>query len=301
MAERLTERVTGRAARGPSAERAQSAESAGVARCEREHARLERATEALDAPFALIDLDALRANADDLERRAAGLPIRLASKSLRCRALQQRVLERAGFQGTLAFTLPEALWLASHGVDDIIVAYPTADARALRELAERSPAAAERITVMVDSVEQLDWIDRVLAGAGSGAGGGAGSGAGGGGELRVCIDVDAGWRVLGGRVRINSRDTTRWYTVVGVTNDVHHNALVGTVKPQFYATLAQFASAPGSTRRSMSLVVRTDGDPTARINLAAGRREREPRRSRGLLQNKAKSVACLASGNAERS
>jgi ABC-type antimicrobial peptide transport system permease subunit len=74
-----------------------------------------------------------------------------------------------------------------------------------------------------------------------------------------------GRHALGGRVRINSRDTTRWYTVVGVTNDVHHNALVGTVKPQFYATLAQFASAPGSTRRSMSLVVRTDGDPKALI------------------------------------
>jgi D-serine deaminase-like pyridoxal phosphate-dependent protein len=183
----VAERVTERAARAPSPEGADGGERA---RRDREHSRLERATEALEAPFALIDLDALRANAGDLERRAAGLPIRLASKSLRCRTLQQRVLERAGFQGTLAFTLPEALWLASHGVDDILVAYPTADASALRELAERSPAAAERITVIVDSVEQLDWIDRVLAGAG------------GGGELRVCIDVDAGWRALGGRVRI---------------------------------------------------------------------------------------------------
>jgi D-serine deaminase-like pyridoxal phosphate-dependent protein len=189
----MAERVTAPVARAPSRERAESGERA---RREREHARLERATAALDAPFALIDLDALRANAGDLERRAAGLPIRLASKSLRCRALQQRVLERAGFQGTLAFTLPEALWLASLGVDDILVAYPTANATALRELAERSPAAAERITVMVDSVEQLDWIDRVLAGAGAGAS------AGRGGELRVCIDVDAGWHALGGRVRI---------------------------------------------------------------------------------------------------
>jgi D-serine deaminase-like pyridoxal phosphate-dependent protein len=200
MAERLTEPV----ARAPSPERAASTESTARVRGEREHARLERATAALDAPFALIDLDALRANADDLERRAAGLPIRLASKSLRCRALQERVLERAGFQGTLAYTLPEALWLASHRVDDILVAYPTADARALGELAERSPAAAERITVMVDSVEQLDWIDRVLAaagGGGRGVDGGAGD-ARGGGELRVCIDVDAGWRALGGRLRI---------------------------------------------------------------------------------------------------
>jgi predicted lysophospholipase L1 biosynthesis ABC-type transport system permease subunit len=75
----------------------------------------------------------------------------------------------------------------------------------------------------------------------------------------------AGRQALGGRVRIGARDTTQWYTIVGVVDDVHHNALVGTVKPQFYATLAQFALAPGSTRRSMSLVVRTDGDPKALI------------------------------------
>ena len=59
---------------------------------EDDYARLERATEDLQAPFALIDLDALRANAQDLERRAGAKPIRLASKSLRCRALQQQLL-----------------------------------------------------------------------------------------------------------------------------------------------------------------------------------------------------------------
>src|SRR4029079_4431173 len=75
----------------------------------------------------------------------------------------------------------------------------------------------------------------------------------------------AGRRALGGRVRIGGSDSTKWYTIVGVVDDVHHNALIGTVKPQFYATLAQFAVAPGSTRRSMSLVVRTDGDPSALI------------------------------------
>jgi len=70
---------------------------------------------------------------------------------------------------------------------------------------------------------------------------------------------------LGGRVRIGGSDSTAWYTIVGVVDDVRHNELVGTVKPQFYATLAQFAVAPGNTRRSMSLVVRTDGDPKALI------------------------------------
>ncbi|HMC56010.1 MAG TPA: ABC transporter permease [Gemmatimonadaceae bacterium] len=73
----------------------------------------------------------------------------------------------------------------------------------------------------------------------------------------------AGRQALGGRVRISGSDSTKWYTVVGVVDDVRHNALVGAVKPQFYATLAQFALAPGNTRRSMSLVVRTDGNPKA--------------------------------------
>ncbi|HWX97745.1 MAG TPA: amino acid deaminase/aldolase [Solirubrobacteraceae bacterium] len=149
------------------------------------YARLERATAGLEAPFAIVDLDALWANAGDLERRGAPKPIRLASKSVRCRPLQERVLERDGFQGTLAYTLPEALWLASHGADDLLVAYPTADRQALRALAGLE--GAPRVTVMVDSVEQLELLEAA---------------AGGNGQLRVCIDVDAGWRTLGGRLRI---------------------------------------------------------------------------------------------------
>jgi D-serine deaminase-like pyridoxal phosphate-dependent protein len=173
----------------PSAEAPPAAEEPRIA--EEAYARLERATADLQAPFALVDLDALWANAEELCMRAAGKPIRLASKSLRCRALQERVLARGGFQGTLAFTLPEALWLASHGTDDILVAYPTADTRALRTLAEQSQSQSQagRITVMIDSAEQLELLERATDAAG-------------GGELRVCIDVDASWWTLGGRVRV---------------------------------------------------------------------------------------------------
>lgn len=155
--------------------------------------RLERATAELEAPFALVDLDALRANADDLVRRAGSKPIRLASKSVRCRALQERVLARPGFAGTLAFTLPEALWLAGHDTQDLVVAYPTADRRALVALAElTAERPATRLTVMVDSIEQLDLIDRT-------------TGACGDVPLRVCMDVDAGWWTLGGRVRVGAK------------------------------------------------------------------------------------------------
>jgi D-serine deaminase-like pyridoxal phosphate-dependent protein len=153
--------------------------------------RLERATAGLQAPFAVLDLDAMWANAADMERRASPKPIRLASKSLRCRALQERVLERPGFRGTLAFTLPEALWLAESGAGDVLVAYPSADTCALAALAASADLAG-RVAVMVDSVEHLELIERA-AGRGAAA------------PVRVCIDVDAGWRALGGRLRIGAR------------------------------------------------------------------------------------------------
>jgi D-serine deaminase-like pyridoxal phosphate-dependent protein len=138
-------------------------------------ARLETATAGLEPPFAVVDLDAFDANAADLLARARGQPVRVASKSVRCRTLIDRALD-LGLRGILAFTLPEALWLASQGHDDIVVAYPTVDRAALRE-------PRDRITLMVDCREHLDLID--------------------GG--RVCIEVDAGWWPLGGRVRIGAK------------------------------------------------------------------------------------------------
>lgn len=171
--------------------------------------RLNRATADLDAPFAVLDIDAFWRNAADMERRAAGKPIRLASKSVRCRALQERVLARPGFSGTLAFTLPEAIWLAEHGFEDLVVAYPTVDRSALSALVallERKPST--RLAVMVDSVAQLDLIEAV-AGFGGTRRADEDIGRGGDGQGRaaveVCIDLDAGLWMLDGRVRIGAK------------------------------------------------------------------------------------------------
>jgi len=152
------------------------------------HRRLDHATAHLDPPFAVVDLDAFDRNAADLLRRAGGKPVRLASKSVRCRALIERALE-AGLRGILAFTLPEALWLAGHGHDDLVVAYPTADRAALRELAM---GPCDRVTIMVDCAEHLDLATAAVRAAG-------------GGPIRVCLDVDAGWWPVGGRIRIGAR------------------------------------------------------------------------------------------------
>jgi D-serine deaminase-like pyridoxal phosphate-dependent protein len=150
-------------------------------------ARLDVATKQLEAPLAVVDLDAFDRNADDLVRRAAGLPIRVASKSVRCRHLVERVLRRDGFAGVMAYSLPEALWLAGEwaGTDlagvDILVAYPTVDHTALRALAADEHARS-LVTIMVDSVAHLDLVDAALGADHP--------------EIRVCLELDVSWRPL---------------------------------------------------------------------------------------------------------
>ncbi|UNO39114.1 amino acid deaminase/aldolase [Streptomyces sp. MST-110588] len=153
-------------------------------------ARYDRATADLDAPLAVVDLRAFDANADDLVRRARGKPVRVASKSVRCRALLERVLRREGFAGVLSYTLAESLWLARSGFADVLVAYPSADRAGFAELAA-DPALAAAVTVMVDDVAQLDLIDAARAGGRE--------------EIRVCLEWDTALRRLGGRVRFGAR------------------------------------------------------------------------------------------------
>ena len=155
--------------------------------------RYNAATAHLEPPFAVVDLAALRANAADMARRAAGKPIRLASKSVRCRALIEQALAMDGFRGIMAFTLPEALWLAAHGTgQDILVAYPTADAAALARLADDAVARAA-ITVMIDCPDHLDMIEKAAATVPAA------------GPVRVCIDIDTSYVALGGRMRAGAR------------------------------------------------------------------------------------------------
>jgi D-serine deaminase-like pyridoxal phosphate-dependent protein len=155
-----------------------------------DRARYDRATAHLDAPVAIVDLDAFDANADDLVRRAAGKPVRVASKSVRCRALLERVLARDGFAGIMSFTLAESLWLARSGFEDVLLAYPSADRAAFAELAH-DPKLAAAVTVMVDDPAQLRLIDDARDGGRE--------------EIRVCLELDTSWQVLGGRVRVGAR------------------------------------------------------------------------------------------------
>ncbi|MBY4129158.1 alanine racemase [Rhodococcus fascians] len=142
--------------------------------------RIAAATESLESPLAAVDSVALDANAAALRARAKGVPIRIASKSVRCRAVLDRVLETDGVSGVMAYSLREAVWLARHGVDDILMGYPSVDRTALAEVVN-DRVLSGRITLMVDDVAQLDIV-RDATGSGLL-------------KPRICIDVDASLRI----------------------------------------------------------------------------------------------------------
>jgi D-serine deaminase-like pyridoxal phosphate-dependent protein len=141
---------------------------------------------AVEAPFAFVDLDAMWANAAEMLRRAGGKPIRVATKSLRCRPLIEAALAHdPGFRGLMTFTLPETLWLWELGFDDLLLAYPSVDRQALARLTALDGPG--RPAVVVDSTEHLDLIESVSAG---------------GPPVRLCIEIDLSYWTAGGRVKI---------------------------------------------------------------------------------------------------
>jgi D-serine deaminase-like pyridoxal phosphate-dependent protein len=208
--------------------------------------RLNRAVAALDdppgTPLMVVDLDAFDANAGDLVRRAAGKPIRLASKSVRVPDLLRRALARDGFHGVLSFTLREALWLYEQSIsNDLVVAYPTVDRGALRRLVA-SPAAASAITLMVDDVAHLDLVDSVRSSHAV--------------QVRVSVDIDAGLRVGGQHVGPKRSPLYDTDTIIGLVRAIadrpgFHLAGVMTYE-------GQIAGVPDTvpTQKAKSLIVR---------------------------------------------
>ena len=130
------------------------------------------------APTAVVDLDRFDANAEQMLRLAAGTPIRVASKSVRVRALIARVLERPGFAGVLGYSAREAIFLARNGIRDVVIAYPTVDRAAVAEIAA-DPRLTREITFMADLPEHVHLLGQQAGRA----------------HLRVAIDVDCSLRM----------------------------------------------------------------------------------------------------------
>lgn len=130
---------------------------------ERTITRIETALNAAgitQRPIGVVDMDAFGRNIAALTERAAGTPIRVASKSLRVTNLITRAAQK--FQGgILAFTLAEALHLERSGLGNIVVAYPSVDQQALVALASSATARRE-VCLMVDSIAHASLISETV-------------------------------------------------------------------------------------------------------------------------------------------
>lgn len=136
--------------------------------------------DASSGPLFVIDRDVLRSNFEKLREAAGGMPLRLASKSIRVRSILEWGLAQDGVVGVLAYSAAEALWLVSHGVRDVVIGYPSVDVATMRRIAGDDVARRE-VTFMADLPEHLEMLGEI--------------GRAHGGELRVCIDVDASLRM----------------------------------------------------------------------------------------------------------
>lgn len=132
-------------------------------------------------PLAFVDVDALEENARRILAYAGQLPIRLATKSIRCLEVLRRVLALSErFQGFLCFSAREALFLAEEGLDDFLIGYPffqAAEQEAFRALALRGKKAV----AIVDSFEAAEALHYTFRGTDMRA------------QIALEVDVSSDW------------------------------------------------------------------------------------------------------------
>ena len=127
----------------------------GVPESMGDYERLRRALDGEPLPAALVDLDALEANADRIaaQARRLGVSLRIASKSVRSPDLLKLLQQRTGARGLMTYSAAESAFLAGQGFEDLLLAYPT--------LRDRESLEASGAIAAVDCVEQVEALGRV--------------------------------------------------------------------------------------------------------------------------------------------
>ncbi len=151
--------------------------------------RYSAALHEVPRPAAFLDVEAFQANLQLVLQYARAMPLRLATKSIRCVPLLQEVLSTSSqFRGLMPFSAREALYLAQQGLDDFLIGYPfiqPAEIQAYVELRK----LGKRAIAMVDSLEQVEALHYALRGMGV--------------TGLLCLDVDVssdwGWLYFGVR------------------------------------------------------------------------------------------------------
>lgn len=149
----------------------------------RDYAYYKRVFADRPMPFAYLDLDLLDQNIQQVVERAQGKRVRLASKSLRSVAVLKRILaSHSCFQGIMSYSPQEAVYLASQGLDDLLIGYPSWNQHDIAAIA-KATAQGAHITLMVDSVEHVEHIDAIARQHGV--------------RLPLCLEIDLSFNLPG--------------------------------------------------------------------------------------------------------
>lgn len=117
------------------------------------YSQYKTAISGLALPLAWLDMDMLDLNIAGLAQRSRGVSIRVVSKSIRSRGILEYILSQRGpFKGVMCYHPAEAAWLASQGLDDLLVAYPSVCETAIDAVCQQI-ALGRHITLMIDCVE----------------------------------------------------------------------------------------------------------------------------------------------------
>lgn len=142
-----------------------------------------KATENIDAPFLLLDLNLLDQNIDSLIHASGDKKIRIATKSIRSLGVLQYIAGKLGarYAGPMCFTLGEAVQLWEKGQRDILVGYPTTNRDEIQNLIDS--AVLTDITLMIDHESHLTLLEEF--------------GSKNNKIINVCLDVDMSSRFPG--------------------------------------------------------------------------------------------------------
>jgi D-serine deaminase-like pyridoxal phosphate-dependent protein len=148
--------------------------------------RYRRAVAGETMPCAIVDLDALEANARALVKPLAGSgkTMRVATKSVRCPELVTRVREVTGAvaRGLMTYTAAETAFWAHRGEKDLLLAYPVSRDGDVAQVADANAAGAAA-AVVADSREHLELLGAAARGWRV--------------TIPVVLEVDVSWRPLG--------------------------------------------------------------------------------------------------------
>lgn len=183
-----------------------------------EYGAYRAAFDGRELPAAFLDLAAFEENVATTADRADGTPVRVASKSVRCTGVLERILAEDGFEGLMCYTGHEAVDLAEAGFEDLLVAYPLLGETELQRVAA-AVADGHRIVLMVDSAEHVQRAGAAAAEAGA--------------DVPLCIDLDCSTEHLGvyfgvqrSPVRSPS-DALAMADAIAATEGVHLAGLMG--------------------------------------------------------------------------